>query len=88
MSEPIETKVEKEETPEWATKLQETMESLPDRLSQVLKPQTEQEETHEVTEIPLPEIPQPETPPQESPLALPLEEPEKPKKKSFLGWLL
>ena len=93
MPDTIETNTEnKEVTPEWATKLQETMDSLPERLSQALKPQhdpqdQQEEQEQEVTEIPLPQIPQPEPPEQESPLVAPLEQ-EAPKKKSFLGWLL
>lgn len=82
----------KEVTPEWATKLQNSLDSLPDRLSEILKPKDpdptpdpETEDPSKPQEIPVPEIPKPETPEPE-PLTDP--EPETPKKKKFLDWLL
>ena len=78
----------KEETPEWAKNLQESLNSLPEKLSEILKPKDpdpEPEDPSKPKEIPVPEIPQPETP---EPEPLPDPEPETPKKKKFLDWLL
>ena len=92
-----ETEVKKEETPEWAKELKETLSDLPNKLKEVLTPAQEQPQeappANQPVEIVLPQAPEQEQPqpheveqPQEQP---PQEEEERPKKKrSFLDWLM
>ena len=82
----------KEEIPEWAKNLQESLNSLPDRLANLLHPQQEEtEETEETLDPTQPqEIPLPQPPEQDPPKPEQVtEEPEeKPKKRKLLDWLL
>ena len=77
-----------EVTPAWATKLQESLDSLSSHLSEALNPPQQQEETDPTApqEIPVPEPPQQETPEVEQ---LPQEEetPKKKRKRSLSFWL-
>lgn len=79
---------EREEVPEWAKRLQESLSSLPDRIKEALTPDPEPEpDPGKPQEIPLPQPPEPEEPPQPEPQ--PEQEPEqKPKKKSLLQFFL
>lgn len=79
---------EREEAPEWAKRLQESLSSLPDRIKEALTPDPEPEpDPGKPQEIPLPQSPEPEEPPQPEPQ--PEKEPEqKPKKKSLLQFFL
>ena len=81
----------KEETPEWAKQLQETLTDLPHRLKEVLTPpQQEAPPANQPVEIVLPQQPEQEEPPQPQEVELPQEEKqqEQPKKRKFLDWLL
>ena len=80
MGEPKEP--DKEETPKWAEKLQETMEKLSESLTSRPEPEPDPEP---VIKVPVPPTPEPEPEPEPDPEPEPRPEP-KPKK-NFLDWL-
>ena len=86
----IETKNEpqkKEGVPEWVTKMQESLDSLPHRLAEAMKPSgPEPNDPEKPMEIPVPQPPEPE--PQPEPTPADPEPEEKPKKRRFLDWLM
>ena len=77
----------KEGVPEWVIKMQETLEDLPHRLAEAMKPSDpEQNDPEKPMEIPVPQPPEPE--PQPEPTPADPEPEEKPKKRRFLDWLM
>ena len=85
------TTTEKEETPVWAQNLQNSLESLSEKIGEMISPsdpQQPQQDPAPPIEIVLPEPPQPD--PQPMPEEVnPEQTEEKPqqKKRGFLGWL-
>lgn len=78
---------EKEGVPEWVTKMQETLDSLPHRLAEAMKPSDpEPTDPDQPMEIPVPQPPEPE--PQPEPTPADPEPVEKPKKRRLLDWLM
>ena len=75
---------EREETPEWAQKLQTAMENLTDKLTTV---PTQEQESETVVEVPIPPTPE-ETEVEQEVEVEQEQEVEKPKKMNFLNWLL
>ena len=80
----------KEGVPEWVTKMQETLEDLPHRLAEAMKPSDpEPNDQEKPLEIPVPQPPEPEPQPEPTPAdPEPEEKPKKPKKRRFLDWLM
>lgn len=79
----------KEGVPEWVTKMQETLDDLPHRLAEAMKPsdpEPEPGDPDKPMEIPVPQPPEPE--PQPEPTPADPEPEEKPKKRRFLDWLM
>ena len=79
----------KEGVPEWVTKMQESLDSLPHRLAEAMKPsdpEPEPSDPEKPMEIPVPQPPEPE--PQPEPTPADPEPEEKPKKRRFLDWLM
>ena len=74
---------QKEVTPEWVKNLQESLDSLPDRIKEALTPDLPDPDPDKPVEIPAPQPLPVEEPPQPEEVLQ-----EKPKKKSFLDFLL